>query len=70
MQWTRRWQGPKNFCKWIEKLGVEVSAKVRIGKEGSCDRYGMVAISNIEQYEVLFTIPKYVCMNFFLTGRF
>jgi len=47
-----------NFCKWIEKVGVEISAKVRIGKEGSCDRYGMIATSNIEQDEILFTIPK------------
>jgi len=47
-----------NFCNWIKKVGVKVSAKVRIGKEGSCDRYGMVATSNIEQDEVLFTIPK------------
>ena len=54
-----------NFCKWIEKVGVEVSAKVRIGKEGSCDRYGMVATSNIEENEVLFTIPKYFIKIFF-----
>ena len=54
-----------NFCNWIKKVGVKVSAKVRIGKEGSCDRYGMVATSNIEQDEVLFTIPKYVYQNIF-----
>ena len=32
--------------------------KVRIGLQGSCHRYGMVATDNIEKEECLFEIPR------------
>lgn len=32
--------------------------KVRVGLQGSCHRYGMVATDNIEKEECLFEIPR------------
>lgn len=34
------------------------SFKVRVGLQGACHRYGMVATDNIEKEECLFEIPR------------
>ncbi|XP_064612433.1 N-lysine methyltransferase setd6-like [Liolophura sinensis] len=46
------------FMRWAECNNFHVSKKVCVGKGGSCAQYGMVAVSDISEGEVLFQIPR------------
>ncbi|KAK5867827.1 hypothetical protein PBY51_012287 [Eleginops maclovinus] len=48
----------QNFLQWCNIVGVRLSHKVCVSKEGTVAEYGMLAKDNIEEGEVLFTIPR------------
>ncbi|XP_070763845.1 N-lysine methyltransferase setd6 [Enoplosus armatus] len=51
--------GPlQNFLQWCDRVGLVLSGKVCVSKEGTVAEYGMLAKDNIEEGEVLFTIPR------------
>ncbi|XP_055862174.1 N-lysine methyltransferase setd6-like [Biomphalaria glabrata] len=46
------------FIEWCEKNEFNISPKVRVGCEGSCAQYGMVAVDDIPEGYCLFQIPR------------
>ncbi|TDH09166.1 hypothetical protein EPR50_G00083970 [Perca flavescens] len=48
----------QNFLQWCNRVGLDLSNKVCVSKEGTVAEYGMLAKDNIEEGEVLFTIPR------------
>ncbi|KAG7523430.1 N-lysine methyltransferase SETD6 [Solea senegalensis] len=48
----------EDFLQWCNKVGLVLSSKVYVSKEGTVAEYGMLAKDNIELGEVLFTIPR------------
>lgn len=48
----------QNFLRWSEQVGLSLSNKVYLSKEGTVADYGMLAKEDIEEGEVLFTIPR------------
>ncbi|XP_075998573.1 N-lysine methyltransferase setd6 [Genypterus blacodes] len=48
----------QNFLQWCDTAGLVLSNKVYVSKEGTVAEYGMLAKENINQGEVLFTIPR------------
>ncbi|XP_008298936.1 N-lysine methyltransferase setd6 [Stegastes partitus] len=48
----------QSFLQWCDRVGLVLSSKVYVSKEGTAAEYGMLAKDNIEEGEVLFTIPR------------
>uniref|UniRef100_A0A665V2F2 N-lysine methyltransferase SETD6 n=1 Tax=Echeneis naucrates TaxID=173247 RepID=A0A665V2F2_ECHNA len=48
----------QTFLLWCDSVGLILSDKVYVSKEGTVAEYGMLAKDNIEEGEVLFTIPR------------
>ncbi|XP_004569233.1 N-lysine methyltransferase setd6 [Maylandia zebra] len=48
----------QSFLQWCDGVGLELSSKVCVSKEGTVAEYGMLAKDDIEDGEVLFTIPR------------
>ncbi|XP_022061864.1 N-lysine methyltransferase setd6 isoform X1 [Acanthochromis polyacanthus] len=48
----------QNFLQWCDRVGLVLSSKVCVSKEGTVAEYGMLATDDIEEGEVLFTIPR------------
>ncbi|XP_077451969.1 N-lysine methyltransferase setd6 [Stigmatopora argus] len=48
----------QNFLRWCDGVGLVLSPKVRVSKEGTVADYGMLAQDDIKVGEVLFTIPR------------
>ncbi|KAM9855084.1 N-lysine methyltransferase setd6 [Aulostomus maculatus] len=48
----------QNFLQWCGTVGLVLSSKVFVSKEGTVAEYGMLAKDDIEEGEVLFTIPR------------
>ncbi|XP_049431037.1 N-lysine methyltransferase setd6 [Epinephelus fuscoguttatus] len=48
----------QSFLQWCNRVGLVLSSKVCVSKEGTVADYGMLAKDNIEEGEVLFTIPR------------
>ncbi|XP_061630267.1 N-lysine methyltransferase setd6 isoform X1 [Phyllopteryx taeniolatus] len=48
----------QNFLRWCDSVGLVLSTKVRLSKEGTVADYGMLAQDDIEEGTVLFTIPR------------
>ncbi|KAK9517089.1 hypothetical protein VZT92_024982 [Zoarces viviparus] len=48
----------QDFLQWCNRVGLVLSNKVCVSKEGTVAEYGMLAEDNIEEGEVLFTIPR------------
>ncbi|XP_042352332.1 N-lysine methyltransferase setd6 [Plectropomus leopardus] len=48
----------QNFLQWCNTVGLVLSNKVCVSKEGTVAEYGMLAKDDIEEGEVLFTIPR------------
>ncbi|XP_067408867.1 N-lysine methyltransferase SETD6 isoform X2 [Emydura macquarii macquarii] len=46
------------FLDWCKKVGLEISPKVYVSKEGTVSDYGMLAREDLQIGEVLFTIPR------------
>ncbi|RVE72191.1 hypothetical protein OJAV_G00059210 [Oryzias javanicus] len=46
------------FLQWCDTVGLHLSEKVCVSKEGTVADYGMLAKEDIEEGEVLFTIPR------------
>ncbi|XP_024137966.1 N-lysine methyltransferase setd6 isoform X1 [Oryzias melastigma] len=46
------------FLQWCDTVGLHLSKKVCVRKEGTVADYGMLAKEDIEEGEVLFTIPR------------
>lgn len=51
--------GPlQKFLDWCQSVGLVLSDKVFVSKDGTVAEYGMLAKDDIEEGEVLFTIPR------------
>lgn len=48
----------QNFLQWCHTVGLVLSNKVCVSKEGTVAEYGMLATDDIEEGEILFTIPR------------
>ncbi|XP_041854073.1 N-lysine methyltransferase setd6 [Melanotaenia boesemani] len=48
----------QDFLQWCDRVGLVLSNKVYVSKEGTVADYGMLAKETIEEGEVLFTIPR------------
>ncbi|XP_035520501.1 LOW QUALITY PROTEIN: N-lysine methyltransferase setd6 [Morone saxatilis] len=48
----------QDFLQWCDRVCLVLSSKVCVSKEGTVAEYGMLAKDNIEEGEVLFTIPR------------
>ncbi|XP_023682992.2 N-lysine methyltransferase setd6 isoform X1 [Paramormyrops kingsleyae] len=48
----------RNFLSWCETVGITLSDKVCLSKEGTVAEYGMLAKDDIEEGETLFVIPR------------
>ncbi|XP_072242746.1 N-lysine methyltransferase setd6 [Leuresthes tenuis] len=48
----------QDFLQWCDRVGLVLSSKVYVSKEGTAADYGMLAKDSIEEGEVLFTIPR------------
>ncbi|XP_035497482.1 N-lysine methyltransferase setd6 [Scophthalmus maximus] len=48
----------ENFLQWCSSVGLVLSDKVYVSKEGTVAEYGMLAKDNIEEGDVLFSIPR------------
>ncbi|KAL5016620.1 hypothetical protein ScPMuIL_006209 [Solemya velum] len=47
-----------NFLNWCEHNNFSLISKVRVGTDGSCAQYGMMATEDIAMGECLFKIPR------------
>nr|XP_040017509.1 N-lysine methyltransferase setd6 isoform X3 [Gasterosteus aculeatus aculeatus] len=47
-----------DFLQWCKTVGLVLCDKVRVSKEGTVAEFGMLATDNIEEGEVLFTVPR------------
>ncbi|KAM8892543.1 N-lysine methyltransferase setd6 [Spinachia spinachia] len=47
-----------DFLQWCNTVGLVLCSKVCVSKEGTVAEYGMLATDNIEEGEVLFTVPR------------
>ncbi|XP_068749517.1 uncharacterized protein [Montipora capricornis] len=47
-----------SFLSWCNVNGLRLSDKVKVSLQGSCHRYGMIAVDNIKKGECLFEIPR------------
>ncbi|KAM9351907.1 N-lysine methyltransferase setd6 [Symphorus nematophorus] len=48
----------RNFLQWCDSVSLVLNSKVYVSKEGTVAEYGMLAKEDIEEGEVLFTIPR------------
>ncbi|PWA33024.1 hypothetical protein CCH79_00013064 [Gambusia affinis] len=48
----------QDFLQWCDRVGLVLSKKVCLSTEGTVADYGMVAKEDIEEGEILFTIPR------------
>ncbi|XP_027128327.1 N-lysine methyltransferase setd6 [Larimichthys crocea] len=48
----------QNFLQWCDRVHLVLSSKVCVSKEGTVAEYGMLAKDDIDEGEVLFTIPR------------
>ncbi|XP_007553226.1 N-lysine methyltransferase setd6 isoform X1 [Poecilia formosa] len=48
----------QDFLQWCDRVGLVLSKKVCLSTEGTVADYGMLAKEDIEEGEVLFTIPR------------
>ncbi|XP_055078408.1 N-lysine methyltransferase setd6 isoform X1 [Periophthalmus magnuspinnatus] len=46
------------FLQWCGQIGLELNEKVCVGLEGTVAEYGMLAKEDIDEREVLFTVPR------------
>ncbi|XP_069028950.1 N-lysine methyltransferase setd6 isoform X1 [Embiotoca jacksoni] len=48
----------QDFLRWCDSVGLVLSSKVSVSNEGTVADYGMLATADIEEGEVLFTVPR------------
>lgn len=53
----------QNFLGWCDRVGITLSSKVYVSKEGTVYEYGMLAKEDVEEGEVIFTIPRSALLN-------
>ncbi|KAM3869799.1 N-lysine methyltransferase setd6 [Diretmus argenteus] len=53
----------QNFIQWCDRVSLLLSNKVHVSTEGTVAKYGMLAKEDIEEGEVLFTIPRSVLLH-------
>lgn len=46
------------FLNWCKQSGLQLSSKVYVSKEGTVADYGLVAKEDVEEGEVLFSVPR------------
>ncbi|XP_067905905.1 N-lysine methyltransferase setd6 isoform X1 [Heterodontus francisci] len=51
-------EGLIHFLDWCAESGLELSSKVYVSKEGTVADYGLVAKDEIEEGELLFSVPR------------
>lgn len=51
------------FLQWCHKVELTISSKVCLSKEGTVAEYGMLAKQDVNEGEVLFSIPRKVLLN-------
>lgn len=53
----------ERFLQWCDQVGLELSSKVYLNHEGTVAEYGMLAKDDIEEGEVLFTVPRVAILD-------
>ncbi|XP_055790031.1 N-lysine methyltransferase setd6 [Salvelinus fontinalis] len=53
----------QSFLQWCEGVGLKLNNKVYISKEGTVAEYGMLAKEDIDEGELLFTIPRMALLH-------
>ncbi|KAM6223755.1 N-lysine methyltransferase SETD6 [Rhynchocyon petersi] len=48
----------KSFLSWCGRVGLEMSPKVAVRRQGTVAGYGMVALESVQPGELLFTVPR------------
>ncbi|KAL0968537.1 hypothetical protein UPYG_G00268150 [Umbra pygmaea] len=48
----------QSFLQWCEEVGLKLNEKVYLSKQGAVAEYGMLAKEDIDEGEVLFTVPR------------
>ncbi|XP_072037649.1 N-lysine methyltransferase setd6-like [Amphiura filiformis] len=51
------------FLSWCQTKKFNLNEKVTVGKNGSCAQYGMIAVQDLEDEEVLFETPRPVLLH-------
>lgn len=46
------------FLRWCTRVGLELSPKVTVSRQGTVARYGMVARESLQPGELLFAVPR------------
>ncbi|MGH0142295.1 UNVERIFIED_CONTAM: hypothetical protein FKN15_002877 [Acipenser sinensis] len=53
----------QSFLSWCKEVRLELSEKVYVSREGTVADYGMLAREEIEEGEVIFSIPRAALLN-------
>ncbi|XP_048125508.1 N-lysine methyltransferase setd6 [Alosa alosa] len=53
----------QSFLQWCHKVELTISNKVYLSKEGTVAKYGMLAKQDIDEGELLFSIPRNALLN-------
>ncbi|XP_043837361.1 N-lysine methyltransferase SETD6 isoform X2 [Dromiciops gliroides] len=56
------------FLDWCRRVGLELSPKVSVSREGTVSGYGMVALEDVQRGELLFVVPRAVLLSQETTG--
>ncbi|XP_020819177.1 N-lysine methyltransferase SETD6 [Phascolarctos cinereus] len=51
------------FLNWCRTVGLELSPKVSVSREGTVSGYGMVALEDVQRGELLFVVPRAVLLS-------
>ncbi|XP_051830553.1 N-lysine methyltransferase SETD6 [Antechinus flavipes] len=51
------------FLNWCREVGLELSPKVSVSREGTVSGYGMVALEDVQRGELLFVVPRAVLLS-------
>ncbi|XP_068943718.1 N-lysine methyltransferase SETD6 isoform X1 [Petaurus breviceps papuanus] len=51
------------FLNWCRRVGLELSPKVSVSREGTVSGYGMVALEDVQRGELLFVVPRTVLLS-------
>ncbi|XP_007477603.1 N-lysine methyltransferase SETD6 [Monodelphis domestica] len=52
-----------DFLNWCRRVGLELSSKVSVTREGTVAGYGMVALEDVQRGELLFVVPRAVLLS-------
>lgn len=52
-----------DFLRWCAGVGLQLSPKVAVSRQGTVAGYGMVARENVQPGELLFAVPRSVLLS-------